>query len=88
MSCQICGRRSAPGAKLCADCRAARKRAFDATITQPLMAMAGGGTVVRTLARLRRADASPEAKARRAARKAKAAAESASAASRLLRMVK
>jgi len=77
MSCQICGRRSAPGAKLCVDCRAARKRAFDATITQPLMAMAGAGTVSRTLARLRRAEASPEAKARRAARKAKAAAESA-----------
>jgi hypothetical protein len=77
MSCQICGRRSAPGAKLCDDCRAARKRAFDATITQPLMAMAGTGTVSRTLARLRRAEASPESKARRAARKAKAAAESA-----------
>ena len=77
MSCQICGRRSEPGAKLCADCRAARKRAFDATITQPLMAMAGAGTVSRTLARLRRAEASPEAKARRAARKAKAAAAAA-----------
>ena len=54
MSCQICGRRSAPGTKLCADCRAARKRAYDATITQPLLAMAGAGTVSRTLARLRK----------------------------------
>jgi hypothetical protein len=77
MSCQICGRRSAPGAKLCADCRAARKRAYHATITQPLLAMAGAGTISRTLSRLRRSDSSPEAKARRAARKAKAAADAA-----------
>jgi hypothetical protein len=76
MSCQICGRSSAPGAKLCPDCRAARKRAYDATITQPLFALAGAGTVSRTLSRLRR-DSSPEAKARRAARKAKAAANAA-----------
>jgi hypothetical protein len=75
MSCQICGRRSAPGAKLCADCRAARKRAYDPTITQPLLAMAGAGTISRTLSRLRRSDSSPEAKARRAARRAKAAAD-------------
>jgi hypothetical protein len=74
MSCQICGRRSASGAKLCVDCRAARKRAYDATITQPLLAMAGAGTISRTLSRLRRSDNSPEAKARRAARKAKAGA--------------
>ncbi|MEO8566245.1 MAG: hypothetical protein ABI541_07655, partial [Betaproteobacteria bacterium] len=72
MSCQICGRRNAPGAKLCPDCRAARKRAYDATITQPLLALAGAGAVSRTLSRLRRSDSSPEAKARRAARKAKA----------------
>jgi len=75
MSCQICGQRSAPGSKLCADCRAARKRAYDPTITQPLLAMAGAGTISRTLSRLRRSDNSPEAKARRAARKAKAAGE-------------
>jgi hypothetical protein len=75
MSCQICGRSSGPGAKLCPDCRAARKRAYDATITQPLLALAGAGTVSRTLSRLRRSDNSPEAKARRAARKAKAAAD-------------
>lgn len=74
MTCKICGRPSAAGAKLCPDCRAARKRAYDATITQPLMALAGAGTVSRTLSRLRRSDASPEARARRAARKAEAAA--------------
>ncbi|MEP6998449.1 MAG: hypothetical protein ABI900_12425, partial [Betaproteobacteria bacterium] len=73
MTCQICGRQSAPGTKLCADCRAARKRAYDATITQPLLAMVGARSVSRTLSRLRRSDSSPEAKARRAARKAKAA---------------
>lgn len=77
MTCKICGRPSAAGAKLCADCRAARKRAYDATITQPLLALAGAGTVSRTLSRLRRSDASPEAKARRAARKAEAAAKAA-----------
>ena len=80
MSCQICGRRSEPGAKLCPDCRAARKRAYDATITQPLLALAGAGTVSRTLARLRRSDSSPEAKARRAARKARAATQAAATA--------
>jgi hypothetical protein len=73
MTCKICGRPSAAGAKLCPDCRAARKRAYDATITQPLLALTGAGTVSRTLSRLRR-DTSPEAKARRAARKAQAAA--------------
>lgn len=83
MICKICGRPSAAGAKLCPDCRAARKRAYDATITQPLMALAGAGTVSRTLARLRRSDASPEAKARRAARKAQAAAAKAEAASEI-----
>ena len=70
MSCKICGRQTAPGAKLCVDCRAARKRAFDATITQPLLALAGAGPVSRTISRLRRSDRSPEAQARRAARKA------------------
>jgi hypothetical protein len=74
MTCKICGRPSPAGAKLCPDCRAARKRAYDATITQPLWALAGAGPVSRTLSRLRRGDASPEAKARRAARKAQAAA--------------
>ncbi|HEY7945551.1 MAG TPA: hypothetical protein VIH15_13685 [Casimicrobiaceae bacterium] len=78
MSCQICGRRSAPGARLCDDCYAARKRAYDATITQPLV-MAGAGEAPRTLSRLRRSAGSPETKARRAAKKAKAAAAAAAA---------
>lgn len=78
MNCQICGRRSAPGARLCADCYAARKRAYDATITQPLVTAAERAS--RTLSRLRRSDNSPEAKARRAAKKAKAAARATEAA--------
>jgi hypothetical protein len=41
MKCQICGCTPVPGARLCVDCRAARKRAFDATVTQPLLAAAG-----------------------------------------------
>src|ERR1700694_4324300 len=28
MKCQICGRASVPGSKLCSDCRSARQRAF------------------------------------------------------------
>ena len=72
MSCQICGRPSAAGAKLCNDCRAARRRAYDATITQPLLALAGTGTVSRTLSRLRRSGVSSKAKAKRAARNAQA----------------
>src|SRR5450759_421860 len=40
MKCLICGRLSLPGAKLCLDCKSARKRAFDATVTQPLLAAA------------------------------------------------
>ena len=49
MKCQICGRASLPGAKLCSDCRAARKRAFAATVTQPLLAAASksGGRLLR-----------------------------------------
>ena len=37
MKCLICGRTCLPGAKLCADCSSARKRAFAATVTQPLL---------------------------------------------------
>lgn len=37
MKCLICGRSALPGARLCSDCRAARKRAFAATVTQPLL---------------------------------------------------
>jgi hypothetical protein len=41
MKCRICARECPPGAKLCRDCAAARKRAFAATVTQPLLAAAG-----------------------------------------------
>jgi hypothetical protein len=37
MKCLICGRTCLPGAKLCSDCSSARKRAFAATVTQPLL---------------------------------------------------
>ena len=47
--CLICGRASLPGAKLCADCGSARKRAFAATVTQPLLAAAGARTGHRLL---------------------------------------
>jgi hypothetical protein len=41
MKCRICGCECPPGAKLCRDCAAARKRAFAATVTMPLLAAAG-----------------------------------------------
>src|SRR5271167_4340585 len=41
MKCRICAIECPPGAKLCRDCAAARKRAFAATVTQPLLAAAG-----------------------------------------------
>jgi hypothetical protein len=41
MKCRICARECPPGAKVCRDCAAARKRAFAATVTQPLLAAAG-----------------------------------------------
>ena len=41
MKCRICGSECPPGAKLCRDCAAARKRAFAATVTMPLLAAAG-----------------------------------------------
>src|SRR5215470_5001191 len=41
MKCRICGTECPPGAKLCRDCAAARKRAFAATVTMPLLAAAG-----------------------------------------------
>jgi hypothetical protein len=66
MSCLICGRTTQPGAKLCADCRAARKRAFAATVTQPLLASAGA----RSGARLLKPSQSVAATARRAAERA------------------
>ena len=41
MKCRICANECPPGAKICRDCAAARKRAFAATVTQPLLAAAG-----------------------------------------------
>lgn len=76
MKCLICGRLSLPGAKLCLDCKAARKRAFDATVTQPLLAAAGaagatgGGAAAPRL--LKPGQSVPDA-ARRAAKMALAA---------------
>jgi hypothetical protein len=64
--CLICGRASLPGAKLCADCSSARKRAFAATVTQPLLAAAGA----RTGARLLKPSQSVAATARRTAERA------------------
>jgi hypothetical protein len=76
MKCLICGRLSLPGAKLCLDCKAARKRAFDATVTQPLLAAAGvaGATRGRPSAPrlLKPSQSGPDA-ARRAAKLALAA---------------
>lgn len=66
MKCVICGRASSPGAKLCSDCSSARKRAFAATVTQPLLEAAGG----RTRGRLLRPSQSVAATARRAAERA------------------
>ncbi len=45
MKCRICASECPPGAKLCRDCAAARKRAFAATVTQPLLAAAGASSV-------------------------------------------
>lgn len=64
MKCLICGRSCLPGAKLCSDCSSARKRAFAATVTQPLLDAAGRG---RTGASLLRPSQSVAATARRAA---------------------
>jgi len=67
MKCLICGRNSVPGAKLCADCSSARKRAFAATVTQPLLLAAGSG---RGAKRLLRPSQSIAATARRSAERA------------------
>lgn len=45
MKCRICASECPPGAKICRDCAAARKRAFAATVTQPLLAAAGAPSV-------------------------------------------
>jgi hypothetical protein len=70
MKCSICGRDSAPGAKLCDDCRSARKRAFAATVTQPLLEAAGTRRS-RASTRLLKPSQSMTMSARRASRKAK-----------------
>jgi hypothetical protein len=44
--CRICGCAVPSGTKLCKDCAAARKRAFAATVTQPLMLAAAGAPSV------------------------------------------
>jgi hypothetical protein len=73
MKCLICGRLSLPGAKLCLDCKAARKRAFDATVTQPLLAAAGAARNSRAKPRLLKPSQSVPDAARRAAKMALAA---------------
>jgi hypothetical protein len=68
MKCQICGQISLPGAKLCLDCKAARKRAFDATVTQPLLAAAGAARGSAAAPRLLKPSQSVPDAARRAAK--------------------
>jgi len=45
MNCRICGRDCPPGARICRDCASARKRAFAATVTQPLLAAVGAPSI-------------------------------------------
>jgi hypothetical protein len=45
MKCRICGRECPPATKICRDCASARKRAFAATVTQPLLAAVGAPSV-------------------------------------------
>jgi hypothetical protein len=45
MKCRICGRECPPAARICRDCASARKRAFAATVTQPLLAAIGAPSV-------------------------------------------
>jgi hypothetical protein len=73
MKCLICGRLSLPGAKLCLDCKSARKRAFDATVTQPLLAAAGAARGSAATPRLLKPSQSVPDAARRAAKMAMAA---------------
>jgi hypothetical protein len=73
MRCLICGRLSQPGAKLCLDCKAARKRAFDATVTQPLLAAAGAARGAAAPRRLFKPSQFVPDAARRAAKMALAA---------------
>lgn len=46
MKCRICGCETPKGEKLCKDCASARKRAFAATVTQPLLIAAVGAPSV------------------------------------------
>lgn len=46
MKCRICGSEGPKGAKLCKDCAAARKRAFAATVTEPMLLAAAGAPSV------------------------------------------
>ena len=73
MRCLICGQLSLPGAKLCLDCKAARQRAFDATVTQPLLARAGAARGAAAPLRLFKPSQSVPDAARRAAKMALAA---------------
>jgi len=73
MKCQICGGTPVAGAKLCPDCRSARKRAFDATVTQPLLAAAGARRRSRASPRLLKPGRSLSDASRRAAKEAQAA---------------
>ncbi|HWZ71115.1 MAG TPA: hypothetical protein VN326_06500 [Casimicrobiaceae bacterium] len=73
MKCLICGQIGLPGAKLCLDCKAARQRAFDATVTQPLLAAAGAARGSATARRLLKPSQSVPDSARRAAKIALAA---------------
>ena len=59
--------------KLCLDCKAARKRAFDATVTQPLLAAAGAARDSTVAPRLLKPSQSVPDAARRAAKMALAA---------------
>lgn len=70
MKCLICGRVNLPGATLCLDCKSARKRAFDATVTQPLLAAAGAARGSVPAARLLKPSQSVPDAARRAAKMA------------------
>ena len=45
MKCRICGRECPSAAKICRDCASARKRAFAATVTQPLLAAVGAPSI-------------------------------------------
>jgi len=73
MRCLICGQLSLPGAKLCLDCKAARQRAFDATVTQPLLARAGAARAAAAPLRLFKPSQPVPDAARRAAKMALAA---------------